>query len=84
MKGAMNLSEPSPELLEAVARTRCASCDIARANWAGGGYHLSCRACEIRAVADEPISSRQAFYYRLMAEAGAASACIDSRGGDAA
>ena len=49
----MSLSEPSPKLLDAATRIACSPCNVALANWASGGYHLSCRACEIRAVADE-------------------------------
>ena len=80
----MNLSEPSPDLLEAAGRIPCTLCDVARASWARGGYHLSCRACEIRAVADEPIAARQAFYSRLVAEAGAVATRGDVRIGRAA
>jgi len=66
----MNLSEPSPDLLEAAGRIPCTLCDVARANWASGGYHLTCRACEIRAVSTGTIAARQTFYSRLVAEAG--------------
>ena len=75
MNDNMSLGEPSPDLLAATSRVPCARCDAARANWARGGYHLSCRACEIRAVANRPIAARQAFYSRLVAEARAATAC---------
>jgi hypothetical protein len=73
----MDLSDPSPGLLEAASRTPCAQCDVARASWATGGYHLSCRGCEIRAVVNESIAARQAFYSGLVAEVDA----VATRGG---
>ena len=84
MKDDMNLSAPSRELLKAAGRIACVPCDVARASWACGGYHLTCRACEIDAVSSETIAARQTFYSALMAQAGATSARGGPQGGSAA
>lgn len=49
----------------------CHACQDALSRWARGGPHLCCRACEVRAVAESPMDTRQASYARLVADAGA-------------
>lgn len=48
---------------------QCPACVAELANWAQGGYHLSCRSCEVLAVAASTIAARQAFYASIAAEA---------------
>ena len=71
----MDNDDPNPILLEAELRPRCVPCALARSSWATGGHHLTCRACEIGGVADGSLDARQAFYSRLVAEAGVAANC---------
>lgn len=44
----------------------CPACRAALAAWERGGHHLSCRACEVRAVAGGSIAARAAFYGGLL------------------
>lgn len=69
LRSTMNLSAASAGDDDAPP---CAACATARAAWLQGGPHLSCRACEIRAVAESSTDARHAFYAALVAEARAA------------
>ena len=73
----MNLIEPSPALLESATRIQCAPCEAARANWASGGYHLSCRPCESRAVTGQPPHVRDWIYARMLANACAVEGSVE-------
>lgn len=62
----------TPRTLEeaaAVRRPPCTACEAVRSAWARGGWHLSCRACEVSAVTGSPVQVREAFYRRLVADA---------------
>lgn len=70
----MDLTEPTVDALRTVEsaalRLTCPACVAAREVWRRDGHHLSCRSCEVRAVACASPAARHAFYAALLAKVG--------------
>src|SRR5262245_25027934 len=52
--------------VETSSAWQCPACVAVRRAWRAGGYHLCCRACEVKAVIGADPHRRQAFYGALL------------------